>query len=103
MRKRTVKKLKAKKDAIALIPKLLIKSKLDYKEGNKGLSRTYSKKIRYLYMKHKLKLPKTLKRQLCKHCYSVLIPSLNCRIRTKEGKLIIYCLDCKKYTRILLK
>ncbi|MBW2974800.1 hypothetical protein KY366_03715 [Candidatus Woesearchaeota archaeon] len=43
---------------------------------------------------------RTVQRQLCKNCYGILIPSLNCRVRTKEGRLIIYCLDCKKYTRI---
>lgn len=102
MRKRIKKKIQAKKEANLLIPKLLEKSKKAYKKGNKKLSKTYSKKIRYLYMKHKLKLPKSIKRQLCKHCYTVLIPSINSRIRTKDKKLIIYCLDCKHYTRILL-
>jgi len=103
MRKRIAKKLKVKKEAKALIPELLKKSKLAYKKGNKKLSKTYSKKIRYLHMKYKIKLPKTIKRQLCKHCYSILIPSVNCRIRTRKGKLIIYCLECKKFTRIPLK
>jgi len=103
MRKRIAKKLKAKKEAKEIIPELLKKSKLAYKKGNKKLSLTYSKKIRFLYMKHKIKLPKSTKRQLCKHCYTILIPSINCRIRTKDSKLIIYCLDCKKYTRIPIK
>jgi len=103
MRKRIAKKLKAKKEAKALIPELLKKAKLTYKKGNKQLSKTYSLKIHYLYMKYKLKLPKTIKRQLCKHCYTVLIPSVNCRVRTKEGKVIYYCLDCKRYTRIVIK
>jgi len=103
MRKRIAKKLKAKKEAKQLIPKLLKKAKLAYKKGAKQRSKTYSKKIRYLYMKHKLKLPKSLKRQLCKHCHSILIPSINCRIRTKQGKLIIYCQDCKHYTRLPFK
>lgn len=103
MRKRIAKKLKAKKEAIEMIPELLKKAKANYKKGNKKLSLTYSKKIRYLYMKHKIKLSKTIKRQFCKHCHTILIHSLNCRIRTKENKLIVYCLDCKKYTKLLLK
>ncbi len=102
MRRKIAKKIKAKQDAKALIPDLLKKSKLAYKKGDKKLSLTYSKKIRFLYMKHKIKLPKTIKRQLCKHCYRVLIPSINCRVRTNNNWLVIYCLDCKKYTRILL-
>ncbi|MBW2988839.1 hypothetical protein KY358_00820 [Candidatus Woesearchaeota archaeon] len=103
MRRRIAKKIEARKKAESLIPELLKKSKMLYKEGDKRLSKTYSKKIRYLYMKHKIKLPRTIKRQLCRNCYGVLIPGLNCRTRTKDGKLIIYCLDCKKYTRIVLK
>ncbi len=103
MRKKIAKKLQAKKQAKALIPGLLKKAKLAYKKGNKKLSETHSKKIKYLSMKYKIKLPKTIKRQLCKHCCSLLIPSINCRIRTKEGKLIIYCLECKKFTRIPLR
>ncbi len=103
MRRRVAKKLKAKKEAMDLIPELLKKAKKAYKEGNRGLSKTYSKKIRYLFMKHKIRLPIGIKRQLCKNCYIVLIPSLNCRIRTRKGKLIYYCLECKKYTRIGLK
>ena len=103
MRRRIAKKLKAKKEANALIPELLKKAKSAYKKGNKKLSKTCSKKIRYLFMKYKIKLPKMIKRQLCKHCYSILIPSVNCRIRTKQGKLIIYCMECKKYIRIPLK
>ncbi|MBW2974802.1 ribonuclease P protein component 4 [Candidatus Woesearchaeota archaeon] len=103
MRKRIAKKIKAKKEARELIPELLNKSKAAYKKGDKRLSKVYSKKIRFLYMKHKIRLPKEIKRQLCKNCYGILIPSLNCRVRTKEGRLIIYCLDCKKYTRIGFK
>ncbi len=100
MRERIAKKIKARKEAEALIPELLKKSKDAYKKGNKKLSKTYSKKIRYLHMKYKIRLPRVVKRQLCKHCYDVLIPSVNCRIRTKKGKLIIYCMECKKFIRI---
>ena len=103
MRRRIAKKLKAKSDAKALIEILLKKSKETYKKGNKKLSKTYSKKIRFLYMKHKVQLPKETRRQLCKNCYGILIPSLNCRIRTKQGTIVIYCSDCKKYTRIRIK
>ena len=103
MRSKIRKKIQAKKEAWVLIPALLKKSKIAYKEGNKKLSAAYSKKIKYLHMKHKIKLPNTIKRQLCRHCGSTLIPSLNCRIRTKEGILIVYCKECKNYARMPLK
>ncbi|MEA2038087.1 MAG: ribonuclease P Rpr2/Rpp21/SNM1 subunit [Nanoarchaeota archaeon] len=103
MRNRILKKLKAKKEAKEIIPKLLKRAKNAYKEGNKRLSKTYSKKIKFLYMKHKIRLPKTIKRQLCKRCDGVLIPSVNCRVRTRNRMVIYYCLDCKNYTKIGLK
>ena len=43
------------------------------------------------------------KRKFCKHCYSFLRTGVNARIRTKDGVLIIYCRNCKKYTRIPFK
>ncbi|MBU0628158.1 MAG: ribonuclease P [Nanoarchaeota archaeon] len=103
MRKKLAKKLKAKKEAIEIIPELLKKSKGSYKKGNKRLSKVQSKKIKYLSMKYKLKLPKDLKRQLCKNCGSILIPSVNCRVRLNKGRLISYCMECKKFTRMPLK
>jgi len=103
MRKKIAKKLKAKKEAIAIIPELLQKAKSAYKKGNKRLSTAYSMKIKYLSMKHKLKLPKIIQRQLCKHCNSILIPSVNCRIRTNKGRMIYCCLECKKFRRIPIK
>ena len=57
------------------------------------------RKARKLAMKHKLRLGK-LKRKFCKHCYSYLKTGVNSRVRTNEGKIIIYCSECKKYTRI---
>ena len=103
MRKKLARKLKAKKEAIEIIPELLKKSKESYKKGNRRLSKVQSKKIKYLSMKYKLKLPKELKRQLCRHCGSVLIPSVNCRVRTNKGKLVYSCMECKRFTRMPLR
>ena len=69
---------------------------------NKSLSNRYVTLARKIAMKVKTRIPRELKRKFCKHCYKYLFPGRNCRIRTREGKLIIYCLECKKYTRIML-
>lgn len=103
MRKKLARKLKAKKEAIEIIPELLKRSKESYRKGNKRLSKVQSKKIKYLTMKYKLKLPKELKKQLCKNCSSILIPSVNCRVRTNKGKLVYYCMECKRFTRMPLR
>ncbi len=57
------------------------------------------RKARRLAMKHKIKMPKSLKMKFCKHCNSYLVPSVNCRIRLSSGKVVYYCLNCKKYMR----
>lgn len=67
------------------------------------LANRYVSLARKIAMKLKVKIPSKLKKQFCKHCYSYLTPPVNVRIRTKEGKLIYYCLNCKKYMRFPYK
>tara|TARA_Y100000310_G_scaffold333976_1_gene412662 strand:+ start:471 stop:767 length:297 start_codon:yes stop_codon:yes gene_type:complete len=62
----------------------------------------YVVQARKLAMKCNLSLGR-YKRKLCKHCYSFLRTGVNARIRTKDGVLIIYCRNCKKYTKIPFK
>lgn len=62
------------------------------------LSQRYGNLARKLSTKFKIRLPKEEKRLICKYCHSFLGPKA--RTRTKSGKIIIYCPECKKYTRI---
>ena len=103
MRKKLAKKLKAKKEAKEILPKLFPKAKEARKKGDRRMHTVYSNKIRYLRNKFKIKLDARLKRQVCKHCYRVFVPTINVRVRSREGKLIYFCLDCKKYTKFTLK
>lgn len=66
---------------------------------SKILANKNVKKARKLAMKHKLRLPRELKRSFCKNCYSLLVPSINLRVRLSGNKVIYYCLECKKYMR----
>ena len=67
------------------------------------LAHRYVKLARSLAQKVRLRIPRELQRKFCKHCYKYLRSGKNARVRTREGKLIIYCLECKHYTRIPLK
>ncbi|MBI2667184.1 ribonuclease P [Candidatus Woesearchaeota archaeon] len=58
---------------------------------------------RKIAMKARIGIPKELKRKFCKHCYSYLKPGFNCRVRTRDKKIIYYCMNCKKYTKIAIK
>ena len=63
------------------------------------LAHKYAKKSRRMALKYKLKLPSTLKRRICKNCFSLLVPGKNLRVRTTRGHVTYYCLNCKKFMR----
>lgn len=69
---------------------------------NPELANKYVNTARKIAMKLRLRFPRDLKRRFCKHCYFYLKPGVNCRVRTKNGKVVYYCLNCKKYMRFPL-
>jgi ribonuclease P protein subunit RPR2 len=71
--------------------------------GNLPLANRYVDIARKISMRYLLPMPSEFKRRFCKHCYSYLLPDSNCRVRIHRSKLIIYCNNCKRYTRIPLK
>ena len=79
--------------------KILFKQAKSVFKKDKKLANRYVKLARELAMKFKIRIPSELKRQFCKHCYSYLMPSKNVRVRTRKGKVVYYCLECKKYMR----
>lgn len=70
---------------------------------NKQLANRYVALARTIAMKIKVKIPKELKKNACSHCYSYLRPGANAQIRTRNGKVIISCLECKKFMRIPIR
>jgi ribonuclease P protein subunit RPR2 len=76
-----------------------------FKEANKvfkkdkKLADRYVELARKIAMKYKARIPSKFQKQFCKHCYKFLMPNVNCRVRLKEGKVVYYCLECKKYMR----
>ncbi len=91
-------KKKKKEDAERQIISLFSKAEQIFPKSTKMADRNV-RKARRLAMKHKIKLPKELKMKFCKHCNTYLVPSVNCRIRLSSGKVVYYCLNCKKYMR----
>ena len=88
-----------KKEAMGLVAGLFNKAK-DAFDKNPERANKFVHKARRTAMKYKMKLPANLKRRVCKHCYAYLVPSKNCRVRIKEGKVVYYCFSCKRHTRI---
>lgn len=63
----------------------------------------YIQIARRIAMKLNIRLSKVQKRSFCKHCYSYLVQGKNALTRIRNGKIIIYCQVCKKYSRYPLK
>jgi ribonuclease P protein subunit RPR2 len=72
-------------------------------EGNKSMANRYVTLARKIAMKVKVRIPTRLKRRFCKHCYKYLRPGVNSRVRTRSGKVVISCFECKKFMRIVIK
>ena len=87
-----------RKIALERIKTLFKEADSMFKEDPK-LSNKYVKLARKISMKYKVKIPSELKKRFCKHCHSYLKPSKNCRVRLHNGKVVYYCLNCKKYMR----
>ena len=71
-------------------------------DKDKNLANRYVKLARKIAMKLNLRIPRGYKRRFCKHCYSYLKPGKNLRVRTKNNKVVYYCLECKKFMRFPL-
>jgi ribonuclease P protein subunit RPR2 len=69
---------------------------------NKSLSNRYVLLARKIAMKSNIQLTKVQKTKFCKHCYSFLKPGINSRVRINNNKLIVFCTECKKYSRMNL-
>jgi ribonuclease P protein subunit RPR2 len=67
------------------------------------LSNRYVEMARKISMKFKVKIPPTLKRKFCKHCYHYLRPGKTCRVRIAKSRVIYYCLKCKNFMRFVIK
>ncbi|MCX6711695.1 MAG: ribonuclease P [Candidatus Woesearchaeota archaeon] len=83
--------------------KVLFKQASESFKDHPERSHRYTHLARKISMKTKTKIPSNLKRKFCKHCYKFLQPGANCRVRTKNKKVIYYCLNCKRYMRFPLK
>jgi ribonuclease P protein subunit RPR2 len=99
MAKPVIPKAKQKEIAKERV-KILFKQAEEVFPKNKALANRYVTLARKVAMKVKIRMPLELKRKFCKHCYKFLMPGVNSRVRTRDGKVIISCFECKKFVRI---
>jgi len=69
-------------------------------KGNAKRTRRYVALAKRIGTRYNVRFPAHLKRKLCRHCDSYLLPSVTCRVRLTGGKVSIFCNACGKFTRI---
>lgn len=70
------------------------------------LAQRYVGMARKIAMAVKLPLKPELRRQVCRHCKSFILPGVNCRVRVRserESHVVVTCLNCGGTMRMPLK
>lgn len=68
-----------------------------------ALADRYVALARKIQTRFKVRMPRELKGRFCKKCGAFWAPGKTVRIRTREGKVVYFCLRCKSYRRIQTK
>jgi len=95
-------KNKIKENALERVYDLFKEAKSVFND-DKELSKKYVKLARKIAMRVNLRYLEKLKFSFCRNCNAYQMPGKNCRIRTKNKKVVYYCLECKHFRRYLIK
>jgi ribonuclease P protein subunit RPR2 len=66
---------------------------------NPARANRYVEIARKIGMKHKVRLTSQQRKMFCSHCHAFLMPSVNCRVRLRNNKVVYYCKECRHYMR----
>ncbi|MBU2590120.1 MAG: ribonuclease P [Nanoarchaeota archaeon] len=66
---------------------------------NPSLSKRYVTLARKISTRTNTRIPAKFKIKFCKDCSNYLVPGINQRVRTKQGKIVRTCLICNKSKR----
>ncbi|MGA1848091.1 MAG: ribonuclease P protein component 4 [Thermoplasmatota archaeon] len=67
--------------------------------GELDLARRYLNLARKIGMRYTVRIPTRLKRSTCKGCRVPLMPNITSRIRLRDGRKIVTCLECGHISR----
>jgi len=98
MRKPSKKSEKLQKIALERIHILFDLAKNEIKKHPER-SKRYIELMRTIGMRYNVRIPKEMKRQICKKCNSYLLPGYNCKIRSAKKIMLIECLNCGNIMR----
>ncbi|MBS3118700.1 ribonuclease P [Candidatus Woesearchaeota archaeon] len=94
-----IQKKKQHDIALERIKDLFLEAEKRFKD-KPYLSHRYVEMARKIAMKIKVQIPQELRRRFCRKCNHYLVPGMNCRIRSRRGKMVYTCLNCKQLKRI---
>ncbi|MFH0978528.1 MAG: ribonuclease P protein component 4 [Candidatus Woesearchaeota archaeon] len=65
-----------------------------------ALANRYVTLARNLSMRFNVPMPEKFRLRYCKHCYTYLVPGINCSVRTRSSRVVYTCKSCQKIMRI---
>jgi len=68
------------------------------REGRDERAREYVRRARRIAERHRLRLPRSFARSICRSCDAFLVPGRNARVRTQSGHVVVTC-ECGDQTR----
>lgn len=71
-------------------------------EEKQNFANRYVELARKISMKANQPIPKEHKKKFCKHCHTYFRHGINVRVRLNQGKVVKYCLTCKKFSRFII-
>ncbi|MBE0517074.1 MAG: ribonuclease P [Methanophagales archaeon] len=80
--------------AVQRIERLFERAEAEARGDRDLRSDRYVQLARTIGMRYRLRIPRTLKIQLCKGCYALLIPGKTARVRLREEYIATTCLRC---------
>jgi ribonuclease P protein subunit RPR2 len=69
------------------------------KQGHFTYANRYTFLARKIAMRYLIQIPPNYKRNICKNCYSFLLPGKNAHIRINHGRVITKCHTCNTIHR----
>lgn len=72
---------------------------LAFKTHDRNLAINAVKTAKTLSTKFRLKIPKLIRRRICKHCNNIFNGSTSLRVRIKKNLVEYFCLNCHKKSR----
>ena len=68
------------------------------RDGREDRAREYVRRARRIAERHRIRLPHSFARSICRTCDRFLVPGRNARVRTQSGHVVVTC-DCGAHTR----